>query len=144
MLSRHRFLSLALVATPLVLAAQAPADRIQTGFRSLSTGSWDTALRDWARDGLWTDTEGKRLAQLESMVSMPRGIGRWEAVNPPYLTATWQRHWIMATFDQGALFFVFDYVHHKGAWRLVALQATREPSETMPHLDLMPGLRATH
>jgi hypothetical protein len=49
---------------------------------------------------------------------------------------------MMASFDQGAIYFVFDFVHHKGQWRLVALQASQEPREVLPHLDLLPAILA--
>ena len=137
--SRVLLPAICLVATSLLMAQTAP-ERIQTGFKSLSTGSWETALKEWNRDGIWTDAEGKLLGKLEEWIPAPRSVGRWEAANPPYLTTMWQRHWVLVSFDQGALFFVFDYVHHKGQWRLVALHASKDPSEVLPHLDLMPVL----
>ncbi len=140
MLSCRRFiLPAVLVGLGVPGAAQSPPDRIQTGFKSLSTGSWDSALKEWARDGIWVDGEGRLKAKLEGLISGPRSIGRWESVNLPYLTVTWQRHWLMASFDQGAVFFVFDYVFHRGQWRLMGLQATPDPVEALPHLDLLPG-----
>ncbi len=127
-----------MVATAFSLAAQAPPERILTGFKTLSTGSWESALKEWSRDGVWVDADGRLKAKLDGLASGPRSIGHWESVNLPYLTVTWQRHWMMATFDQGTVFFVFDYVLHKGQWRLQALQATQDPMEVLPHLDLMP------
>lgn len=139
----HRLiLPLALATTTSLGLAQTPPERIQAGFKSLSTGNWESALKEWSRDGLWVDVDGKLLAKLEGLIPAPRSVGRWEAVNLPYLTILWQRHWTMASFDQGALFFMFDYVHHKGQWHLVALQATRDPGEVLPHLDLLPGTLA--
>ena len=128
---------------PIPLAAQLPPQRIGTGFKTLSTGNWESALKEWSRDGIWVDVDGKFKAKLEGLVNAPRSIGQWESVNLPYLTGTWQRHWMMAGFDQGAVFFLFDYVLHKGQWRLVALQATQDPGEILPHLDLMPGVLAS-
>lgn len=132
-----------LVAAAFPLAAQFPPERIQTGFKTLSTGNWESALKEWDRDGIWVDVEGKLKAKLDSLIPGPRSVGHWESVNLPYLTVTWQRHWMMASFDQGAMFFMFDYVLHKGQWRLVALQATQDPCELLPHLDLMPGTQAS-
>jgi hypothetical protein len=136
-------LPIALLATALPLLAQSPSERIQTGFKLLSTGNWESAIKEWARDGVWVDMDGKLQAKLEGLIPVPRSMGRWEPVNPPYLTTMWQRHWMMAGFDQGAIFFVFDFVQHKGQWRLVALQATQDPGEVLPHLDLLPGVLAS-
>lgn len=135
-------LSIALVAAASALGAQSPQERIQAGFKTLGSGNWESAVKEWARDGVWVDGEGKLLAKLEASIAGPRSVGSWEAVNLPHLTSLWQRHWMMASFDQGAMFFVFDYVHHKGQWRLVTLQATLDPREAMPHLDLLPGTLA--
>ncbi|MDR3683067.1 MAG: hypothetical protein P4L11_04985 [Geothrix sp.] len=132
----------ALLAAVLPLAAQSPSERIHSGFKILSTGSWEAALKEWARDGVWVDGEGRLQARLEALVPGTRSIGRWESVNLPYLSPTWQRHWMIATFDQGPLFFLFDYVHHNGQWRLVALQVAQDPEEVLPHLDLLPSLQA--
>lgn len=132
---------LALSAHP--LSAETPLDRVQTGFRSLGTGAWDTALREWTRDGTWVDVEGRLKLKLEGWISNPRAIGRWEAFNPPHLTTLWQRHWMMASFDQGAVFLTFDFVAHKGQWRLVGLQATQDPAEALPHVDLLPVVQAS-
>jgi hypothetical protein len=41
------------------------------------------------------------------------------------------------------VFFVFDFVCHKGQGRLVALKATQDPGEVLPHLDLLPGTLAS-
>lgn len=139
-----RFVLPALLAAALFpLAAQPAPERIQTGFKTLSTGNWETALKEWSRDGVWVDAEGRLKTKLDGLIPAPRSIGHWESVNLPYLTVTWQRHWMMASFDQGAVFFMFDFMHHKGQWRLVALQATHDPSELMPHLDLLPGTLAS-
>lgn len=135
-------LPLALVVTTSLLRAQAPPERIQTGFKTLSTGTWESALKEWAREGVWVDVEGKVQSRVESLIPAPRSVGRWEAVNLPHLTPMWQRHWMMASFDQGALFFVFDFAHHKGQWRLVSLQITKDPGEVLPHLDLLPAIMA--
>lgn len=132
-----------LAATAAPLAAQPPPQRIQTGFKALGTGNWDSALKEWLRDGIWVDVDGRLKTKLDGFIPAPRTIGHWESVNLPYLTATWQRYWMMAGFDQGAVFFVFDFVLHKGQWRLVALQASQDPAEALPHLDLMPSLLAS-
>lgn len=139
MFASRYLLPVAGVVAGLSLAAQVPPERIQTGFKSLSTGSWESALKEWTRDGVWVDGEGKLLAKLEAQMPGPRSIGRWEQVNLPLITGIWQRHWMMATFDQGALFFMFDYVHHKGRWHLVGLYASQDPRELLPNLDLLPS-----
>jgi len=139
----HRsILPLALVVASSLGLAQTPPERIQAGFKTLSTGNWESALKEWAREGVWVDVDGKVQARVESLIPGPRSVGRWESVNLPQLTTMWQRHWMMASFDQGALFFVFDYAHHKGQWRLVSLQVTKDPGEVLPHLDLLPGVMA--
>lgn len=135
-------LSLALLVMTSQAGAQTPPERIQTGFKTLSTGTWESALREWAREGVWVDVEGKVQSRVESLIPAPRSVGRWEAVNLPHLTVMWQRHWMMASFDQGALYFLFDYAHHKGLWRLVSLQVTKDPGEVLPHLDLLPAVMA--
>lgn len=126
----------------LPLAAQTAPERIESGFKSLSTGGWDTALREWTRDGTWMDAEGRVRQKLEAWIPGPRTIGHWEPANPPQATAVWQRHWMLATFDQGVVFLVFDYALHKGRWRLAGIQATQDPAEALPHLDLLPHLLA--
>ena len=127
-----------LLALP--LPAQSPMEKIQSGFKALPTGNWDYALREWTRDGTWVDVDGKLKQKLEGWIAGPRTIGHWQAIALPHLTATWQRHWFVASFDQGTVFFSFDYVLHKAQWRLTAFQATQEPSEVLPHLDLLPAL----
>ena len=129
----------ALLVTALPLVAQSPSERIQTGFKILSTSNWESALKEWARD----DVDGRLQARLEGLVPGTHSLGRWEPVNLPYLCPMWQRHWMMASFDQGPMFFMFDYAHHKGQWRLVALQVTQDPGEILPHLDLLPSMQAS-
>lgn len=142
MLRPSHVLASLLAAAALPLAAQPAQERIQTGFKTLSTGSWETALKEWTRDGIWVDVDGRLKAKLDALIPGPRSVGHWESVNLPYLTATWQRHWMMAGFDQGAVFFVFDFLLHKGQWRLISLQATEDPTIALPHLDLLPGTLA--
>ena len=125
------------------LPAQTAPERIEGGFKTLSTGGWETALREWMKDGSWNDPEGRLRQKLEGWITGPRSIGRWESVNLPLITPAWQRHWIMATFDQGIVLFVFDYALHKGRWRLAGIQASQDPAEVLPHLDLLPALLAT-
>jgi hypothetical protein len=140
---RNRFaLPAILAASMLTLPAQTPLERIQLGFRSLPTGNWDYALREWTKDGTWVDVDGKLKQKLDAWIASPRSFGHWEAISLPHLTATWQRHWVMASFDQGAVFFSFDYVLHKAQWRLIAIQVTQEPSDVLPHLDLLPAVLA--
>lgn len=130
----------ALAAAP--LPAQAPGERIHAGFKTLSTGGWDTALREWARDGVWSDAEGRVRSKLEGFIPGPRTVGQWESFNLPLVTTIWQRHWLVATFDQGVVFLVFDFAFHKGQWRLTGLRATQDPVEALPQLDLLPALLA--
>lgn len=139
----RKFLPAILALSVLPLSAETPLDRIQTGFRSLGTGAWDTALSEWTRDGTWVDGEGKLKLKLEGWISNPRAIGRWEVFNSPHLTTLWQRHWMVVSFDQGAVFLTFDYVAHKGQWRLAGLLATQDPAEVLPHVDLLPVVLAS-
>ena len=131
---------LALSVSPLL--AQAPLEKIHQGFKALPTGNWEYVLREWTKDGTWVDVDGKFKTKLDAWISSPRTFGQWEPVNLPHLTPTWQRHWAMATFDQGAVFFSFDYVLHKAQWRLISIQATQDPAELLPHLELLPALLA--
>lgn len=124
----------------LPLAAQTPVERIQSGFKALPTGNWDYAVREWTRDGTWVDVDGKLKQKLDGWFPGPRTIGHWQAIAPPFLTPTWQRHWYVASFDHGTVFFSFDYVLHKSQWRLTVFQATQDPTEILPHLDLLPTL----
>lgn len=136
---RFRFALPAILAlSGLPMAAQAPLERIHQGFRALPTGNWDYALKEWTKDGVWVDVEGKFKLKLDAFISNPRTMGRWESINLPHTTSIWQRHWAMATFDQGAVFFTFDFMMHKGQWRLIGIQATQDPSDILPHLDLLP------
>ena len=140
---RFRFALPAILAlSTLDLAAQSPGERLVAGFRTLGTGTWENALREWTRDGTWVDVDGKLKLKLEGWISNPRSIGHWESINLPHVTTIWQRHWMMATFDQGAVFFTFDYVAHKGQWRLVGVQAALDPAEILPHLELLPAILA--
>jgi len=136
-------LPVALMVTALPLVAQSPSERIQAGFKILSTSNWESAMKEWARDGVWSDVDGRLQARLEGLIPGTRSIGHWEPVNLPYLIPMWQRHWMMASFDQGPMFFMFDYMHHKGQWRLVGLQVAQDPGEMLPHLDLLPGMQAS-
>lgn len=142
-MSGFRFAPLAMVAlSALPLAAQSPLEKIQLGFRALPTGNWDYALKEWTKDGTWVDVDNRLKVRLEGWISSPRTFGHWESINLPHLTSTWQRHWVMASFDQGAVFFAFDFVLHKAQWRLAAVQATQDPGEILPHLDLLPAALA--
>ncbi len=129
----------ALVLTvPLLAQSTAPADRIEAGFRTLSTGSWDDAFKEWRKDSLPMDgTAGEAQTHLEAWISRTWSIGRWEPVLAVPAASGWQRQWWMASFDQGVVFFAFDHVLHKGEWRLFRIEASRDPKALLPGLDLL-------
>lgn len=126
-----------LLATPLdAQTPQTPQTKIQRGFASLSQGSWNHALAEWNQDGMLGDdkVEECRIA-LDRLAPQPRSVGEWGPIHAPVVQRLWQRHWLMATFDRGALFMVLDYVWHRGEWRLLRIVPTHEPREILPNLD---------
>jgi hypothetical protein len=143
MLSLRAPLQVLVALAALPLSAQTVPERVERGFKTLSTGNWETALREWTRDGMWSDAEGRIQQKLEGWIPGPRTIGRWESVNLPQITPAWQRHWMMATFDQGVVFLIFDFALHKGQWRLLRMQVAQDPAEALPHLDLLPAILAS-
>ena len=115
---------------------QTPQTKIQRGFASLSQGTWNNALVEWNQDGLLGDDKlEESRAALEKLAPTPRTIGEWGTLHAPVLQRLWQRHWLMATFDRGAVFVSLDYVWHKGEWRLLKITPTQEPREILPNLD---------
>ena len=126
-----------LVALP--SAAQAPhppQTKIQRGLASLSQGSWGHALAEWNQDGTLTDERLDEVrAALDRLAPQPRTIGEWGALHAPVIQRLWQRHWLMATFDRGAVFLSLDFIWHKGEWRLLKVVPAQDPRELLPHLD---------
>ncbi len=137
-----RAISLAfLLALPLL--SQTPAERISSGFKTLRTGSWTDAFREWEQQALPfapVDPEPRKV--LEEWVPKTWSLGTWELLQTSPLSTTWQRQWWLASFDQGVVFFTFDCVKHKGEWRVFRLQVSRDPAAVLPGLDLYSGLAA--
>ncbi len=125
------------------LLAQVPAERINAGFNSLSTGSWSDAFKEWDKQALPSapvDQEPRKA--LEEWIPRTWNIGGWELLQATPMSKTWQRQWWLASFDQGVVFFSFDYVLHKGEWRIFRIQVSRDPAVVLPGLDLYPSLLA--
>lgn len=131
-------LSFAILLAPRLDAQTPPAPlaKIQRGFASLSQGSWSHALAEWNQDGMLGDdrVEESRIA-LDRLAPQPRSVGEWGLIHAPVVQRLWQRHWLMATFDRGALFVSLDYIWHKGEWRLLKVTPTQEPRDLLPNLD---------
>ena len=125
------------------MLAQVPAERINAGFKSLSTGSWSDAFKEWDKQALAyvpVDQEPRKV--LEDWIPKTWSIGGWELLQATPLSKTWQRQWWLASFDQGVVFFSFDYVLHKGEWRIFRIQVSRDPAVVLPGLDLYPSILA--
>jgi len=123
------------------LLGQTPAERVNAGFKSLSTGSWADAFKEWEKQALpfaAVDPEPRKV--LEEWIPKTWSIGHWELLQTTPISKVWQRQWWLATFDQGVVFFSFDYVFHKGEWRPFRIQVTRDPAIVLPGLDLYPGM----
>ncbi len=136
----------ALIALALPLSAQSlvsvPSQRILAGFSALSTGGWADAFKEWEKYALPQETTdpGPR-KQLEEWIPRTWSIGTCEQLQAASLTASWQRQWWLTSFDQGVVFFAFDFVHHKGEWRLFKIQVSRDPKALVPGLDLKVALQ---
>jgi hypothetical protein len=131
-------LSCAILFAPTLAAQtpQIPQTKIQRGFASLSQGSWSHALAEWNQDGMLADEKLEETrAALEKLAPQPRTIGEWGPLHAPVLQRLWQRHWLLAGFDRGALFVAIDYIWHKGEWRLLKVTPTLEPRDLLPNLD---------
>lgn len=131
-------LSLAILASPILGAVtpQSPSTKIQRGLASLSQGSWSHALAEWNQDGMLGDEKMDECrGALDRLAPNPRTIGEWGPIHTPVVQRLWQRHWLMATFDRGAVFVVLDFVLHKGEWRLLRAMPTQDPREILPNLD---------
>jgi len=126
-----------LVAHPLAaVTPQSPQTKIQRGLTSLSQGSWGHVLAEWNQDGMLGDEKLEECrAALDRLAPHPRTIGEWGPIHTPVIQRLWQRHWLMATFDRGALFVALDFVLHKGEWRLMRAAPTQDPREILPNLD---------
>ena len=116
----------------LPLAAQAaPQARTRTleGLRALNVGRWEDALRSWAREGyLSADELARLLDRLQGLIPGSRSVGGWAPFREPLVTDLWERHFITATFDEGGIFLVFDWIRHKDHWRLQRLQVVQDPA----------------
>jgi len=123
--------------------AQTPSERINNGFKALGAGSWADAFKEWEKQALPlapVDPDPRKV--LEEWIPKTWGIGSWELLQTSPLGKAWQRQWWVASFDQGVVFFSFDYVMHKGEWRIFRLQVSRDPAALFPGLDLYPSLAA--
>ncbi|MFZ1613535.1 MAG: hypothetical protein WAT51_05150 [Holophaga sp.] len=123
--------------------AQVPAGQVNNGFKTLSTGAWADAFKEWEKQALPlapVDPEPRKV--LEEWIPKTWSIGGWELLQTTPLGNKWQRQWWLASFDQGVVFFSFDYVFHKGEWRIFRLQVSRDPATVLPGLDLYPGILA--
>ncbi len=129
-----RALPALLLALPFAspLAAQgAPAamGRTAEGLKALNVGRWEDAVQSWSREGYLSGEELVRLQErLESLIPTTRSVGGWTPFRKPLTTELWERHFMVVTFDQGALFLVFDWIHHRERWRLQRLQVVQDPS----------------
>jgi hypothetical protein len=125
------------------ILAQVPAERINAGFKSLSTGSWSDAFKEWDKQALpYAPVDQEPRKVLEDWIPKTWSIGGWELLQATPLSKTWQRQWWLASFDQGVVFFSFDYVLHKGEWRIFRIQVSRDPAVVLPGLDLYPSILA--
>jgi hypothetical protein len=125
------------------LVGQVPVERVNAGFKSLGTGSWNDAFKEWEKQALpfaAVDPEPRKV--LEEWIPKTWSIGNWELIQTTPIGKVWQRQWWVASFDQGVVFFSFDYVFHKGEWRIFRIQVTRDPVVVLPGLDLYPAILA--
>ncbi len=123
------------------LLGQVPVERVSAGFKSLSTGSWTDAFKEWEKQALplaVIDPEPRKV--LEEWIPKTWSIGNWELIQTSPIGKVWQRQWWLASFDQGVVFFSFDYVFHKGEWRTFRIQVSRDPVGVLPSLDLYPAI----
>ncbi|WP_306589792.1 hypothetical protein [Geothrix sp. 21YS21S-4] len=135
------FLLILLVSSGLL--AQVPAERISAGFKSLGTGSWGDAFKEWDKQALpYVPVEQDPRKVLEEWIPSTWSIGGWELLQSTPIGKRWQRQWWLASFDQGVVFFSFDHVFHKGEWRIFRIQVSRDPAGVLPGLDLYPSLLA--
>lgn len=129
----------ALLAVPLLAQPIGPTGHIAGGFKALSSGEWHDAFNEWEKQCLPLGEEELSLRKnLDKWVPKTWSIGAYEMVRRTRLTSAWQRQWWFASFDQGVVFFVFDYVLHKGEWRLFRVEGSRDPKDLMLGLDLVP------
>lgn len=125
-----RALPALLLALPLA-AQDAPmaSHRTMEGLKALNVGRWEDALRAWSREGYLGNEELTRLQdRLQAFIPSTRSVGSWAPFRKPLTTELWERHFITVTFDDGAVYLVFDWVLHKEHWRLQRLQAVQDPT----------------
>lgn len=131
-----RVCTAALVCATVLQASRPPVAKLQRGFASLSNGTWDSAFREWNEEGALNAARLDEMrVRLTKLGLEPRAIGDFTAFHPPLLQNLWQRHWVLATFDSGAAFFVFDFQQHKGEWRLSRMDVSPNPQDFVPNLD---------
>jgi hypothetical protein len=132
-------LSLALLLS-IGLRAQGPVERVHAGFKSLSTGSWSDAFKEWDKQAMpYVPVDPEPRKVLEEWIPKTWSIGGWELIQMTSISKMWQRQWWVASFDQGVVFFSFDHVFHKGEWRIFRIQVSRDPLIVLPGLDLYPS-----
>ncbi len=125
-----RALPALLVALPLAAqGAPMALSRTVEGLKALNVGRWEDALRSWSREGYLGGDELTRLQdRLQTFIPSTRSVGSWATFRKPLTTELWERHFITVTFDDGAVYLVFDWVLHKEHWRLQRLQAVQDPT----------------
>jgi hypothetical protein len=116
----------------LPLAAQGPAlalGRTTEGLKALNVGRWEDALRAWSREGYLGAEELLRLqGQLQALIPSTRAVGGWAPFRKPLTTELWERHFLTVSFEEGAVFLVFDWIQHRAHWRLQRLQVVQDPT----------------
>lgn len=116
----------------LPLAAQGPSlamGRTTEGLKALNVGRWEDALRSWSREGYLSGEATIQLQdQLQALIPSTRSVGGWAPFRKPLVTELWERHFLTVAFDEGAVFLVFDWIQHRGHWRLQRLQVVQDPT----------------
>jgi len=119
------------------LTAQSPGERVNNGFKTLGTGGWSDAFLEWEKQSLGSSKLGLEPRQmLEEWIPKTWSIGNWELFQNISVSKIWQRQLWIATFDSGVVFFAFDFVLHKGEWRIFNLSVSKDPKSIAPNLDI--------
>lgn len=131
------------LAMSAALFAQVPGERVNNGFKALGTGAWSDAFQEWEKQSLPSSRLGPEARQtLEGWIPKTWSIGSWDLFQVVSISRIWQRQLWIASFDQGVVFFAFDFVLHKGEWRLFDLQVARDAKALAPNLDLYAAMTA--